>query len=127
MEGLGVYIYIYIPETCLSFVLGVEPSKRRAFPIKTRVMWVPGIYIYIAVFTTLLQPDLFAAKALCRPETITQHCLLPFERRHTSSVVSLSEDTWVISNVPTISQTIQPGRVGVEAEKLLKNMGWGFI
>ena len=34
-------IYIYIPGTCLSFVLGVEPSKRRPFPIKTRVIWVP--------------------------------------------------------------------------------------
>ena len=39
--------YIYIPGTCLSSILVVEPSKTRSFPIKTRVIWVPGIYIYI--------------------------------------------------------------------------------
>ena len=35
---------LYIPGTYLSFVLGIEPSKRRPFPIKTRVTWVPGMY-----------------------------------------------------------------------------------
>ena len=40
-------IYIYTPGTCLSSILGFEPSKRRPFPFKTRVIWVPGIYIYI--------------------------------------------------------------------------------
>ena len=44
-----IYIiyYIYTPGTCLSSILGFEPSKRRPFPFKTRVIWVPGIYIYI--------------------------------------------------------------------------------
>ena len=42
-----VCIYIYTPGTYLSFVFGVEPFKRRPFQIKTRVIWVPGIYIYI--------------------------------------------------------------------------------
>ena len=37
-------VYIYIPGTCLSSILGFEPSKRRPFPFKTRVIWVPGIY-----------------------------------------------------------------------------------
>jgi len=31
-----------IPRTCLSSILGLEPSKRRPFPIKIRVIWVPG-------------------------------------------------------------------------------------
>ena len=36
-----------IPGTCLEpSILVVEPSKTRSFPIKTRVIWVPGIYIY---------------------------------------------------------------------------------
>ena len=30
--------------SCLSSILGFEPSKRRPFPSKTRVIWVPGIY-----------------------------------------------------------------------------------
>ena len=37
---------LYIPGTCLSSILVVEPFKTRSFPIKTRVIWVPG-YIYI--------------------------------------------------------------------------------
>ena len=36
----------------MSFVLGVEPSKRRPFPIKTRVIWVPGIIRYIYKYIT---------------------------------------------------------------------------
>ncbi len=38
-----VYIYIY---TWNPFVLCFA-SKRRSFPIQTRDIWVPGIYIYI--------------------------------------------------------------------------------
>ena len=36
----------FVPGTCLSSILVVETSKTRSFPIKTRVIWVPGIYIY---------------------------------------------------------------------------------
>ena len=36
-----IYIYTWI---CLSFALGVEPSERRPFPMKTRVIWVRCIY-----------------------------------------------------------------------------------
>ena len=32
-----------LPGTCLSSILGLQPSKTRSFPIKTRVIWVPGI------------------------------------------------------------------------------------
>ena len=35
---------LYIPGTCLSSILVVEPFKTRSFPIKTRVIWVPGLY-----------------------------------------------------------------------------------
>ena len=37
----------YLPGTCLSSILGFEPSKRRPFPFKTTVIWVPGIYTVI--------------------------------------------------------------------------------
>ena len=49
VKSLRLYIYnhVYIPRTCLSSILVVEPFKRRPFPNKTRVIWVPGIYIYI--------------------------------------------------------------------------------
>ena len=43
----SIYIYIYIPGTCLSSILGFEPSKTRSFPIKTGVIWVPCAYMYI--------------------------------------------------------------------------------
>ena len=38
----------YIPGTSLSSILGLQPSKRRPFPFKTTVIWVPGIYGYIS-------------------------------------------------------------------------------
>ena len=41
-----IYIYIYIPGTCLSSILVVEPFKTMSFPIKTRVIWVAGMYIH---------------------------------------------------------------------------------
>ncbi len=31
----------------MTFIFAGQPSKRRPFPIKTRVIWVSGIYIYI--------------------------------------------------------------------------------
>ena len=45
-----VYTILNVPGTHLSLVLGVGPSKTGSFIIKTRVIWVPGIYI-INVFT----------------------------------------------------------------------------
>ena len=33
---------MYIPGTYLSSIFGLQPSKTRPFPIKTRVIWVPG-------------------------------------------------------------------------------------
>ena len=38
-------IYIYIPRTQLTSIFEGQPFKTRPFPIKTRVVWVPGIYI----------------------------------------------------------------------------------
>ena len=45
-----VYIYIYISQIpgtcliCLPSILGLQPCKRRPFPIHTGVIWVPGMY-----------------------------------------------------------------------------------
>ena len=38
-----IAINLYIPGTCLSYIPGFEPSKRRPFPFKTRVIWVPFV------------------------------------------------------------------------------------
>ena len=46
-----IYIYTYLPGTCLSSILGLQPPKRRPFPIKTGVIWVPGIHME-CIFTT---------------------------------------------------------------------------
>ena len=40
-----MFIY-YVPGTCLSSILGVEPSKTRPFSIKIRVMWVLGGHLF---------------------------------------------------------------------------------
>ena len=44
-------VYIYIPGTQLTSIFEGQPSKTRPFPIKTRAIWVPGIYIYIRIST----------------------------------------------------------------------------
>ena len=40
------HIYIYIPGTQMTSIFEGQPPKTRPFPIKTRVIWVPGIYTY---------------------------------------------------------------------------------
>ena len=42
-----MFIYIYIPGTCLSFILGVEPST---FPIK---QWPFGLHVHIQLIYAL--------------------------------------------------------------------------
>ena len=39
-------IYIYIPRTQLTSIFEDQPPKGRPFTIKTRVIWVPDIYIH---------------------------------------------------------------------------------
>ena len=51
--------WCYIPETSLSPVLGVQPSKTRSFPIKSGVIWVPGTYtvhIVLSITVTCIPP-----------------------------------------------------------------------
>ena len=48
---IHIYKYIYIPGTQMTSIFEGQPPKTRPFPIKTRVSWVPGIYIYIYLFT----------------------------------------------------------------------------
>ena len=42
---MAIYIYIYLAPVCPLFWC-LNTPKQRSFPIKTRVIWVPGIYIY---------------------------------------------------------------------------------
>ena len=44
---------IGIPGTCLSPILGLQPSKTKPFPIKTGVIWVPGQCISISHLKSL--------------------------------------------------------------------------
>ena len=37
-------IELYIPGTQMTSIFEGQPPKTRPFPIKTRVIWVPGIY-----------------------------------------------------------------------------------
>ena len=41
--------HIYMSRTQLTSIFEGQPSKTRPFPIKTRVIWVLGIYIYIHI------------------------------------------------------------------------------
>ena len=47
MEHGNNWMTIYIPGIHLSFVWGVGPSKTRPFIIKTRVIWVAGVFIHL--------------------------------------------------------------------------------
>ncbi len=38
-------VWVLVPGTCLSSILVVEPSKTRSLPVKTGVIWIPGIEI----------------------------------------------------------------------------------
>ena len=40
---VNIYIYIYLEPVNVLYILGLEPSKRRPFPFKTMVIWVPNI------------------------------------------------------------------------------------
>ena len=44
LEDSGIYIFVYIPRTSMTSIFEGQPSKRRRSIIKTRVIWVPGIY-----------------------------------------------------------------------------------
>ena len=43
--SLGLHRVIYIPGTQMTSIFEGQPPKTRPFPIKTRVIWVPGTYI----------------------------------------------------------------------------------
>ena len=40
---------MFIPGTCLSSIIGLDLSQTRSFPIKTRVIWVPGMTIILII------------------------------------------------------------------------------
>ncbi len=42
--SVGLKPSFCVPGTCLSPILGLQPSKTRSFPIKTGVIWVPGTH-----------------------------------------------------------------------------------
>ena len=60
MKLYNIYIYIYIPGTHLSFVLGVGPAKTRSFTIKS-VIWLPGMYCFYDDFTMI---DIFDIQSM---------------------------------------------------------------
>ena len=45
---------IYIPRAQITSIFEGQPSKTRPFPIKSRVIWVLGIYIYMPTFSCFL-------------------------------------------------------------------------
>ena len=54
-----IYIYIgffFAPGTCLSSISSLGPSKTRSFPIKARVIWVPGIIMPLCFIFQILRP-----------------------------------------------------------------------
>lgn len=61
------------PGACSSFVFGVEPSKRRPCSIKTRVIWVPGLYALWA----LLHGNHACWNMMIHPRSITLGVLCP--------------------------------------------------
>ena len=60
-----IYLHLVdlIPRTQLTSVFEGPPSKTRPFPIKTKVIWVLGIYICISVY---LHKTIINVSHLCR-------------------------------------------------------------
>ena len=60
-QNLCLYMFAsFVPGSCLSSILVVEPSKTRSFPIKTRVIWAPGM------------------NSVWMPKKLCEHPFLPF-------------------------------------------------
>ena len=51
--------------SCLSSILSLGPSKTRSFPIKTRVIWVPGIYYSVYLIWSDLNYPYDTILSLC--------------------------------------------------------------
>ena len=64
-----INLNLYVPGTFLSSILRLQPSKTRSFPIKTRVIWVPGIYIYIFAIGLLFCVDFQPLSPLLNPSS----------------------------------------------------------
>ena len=45
------WLLLYIPGTQETSVFEGQPPKTRPFPIKTRVIWVPGCYVFVVFFS----------------------------------------------------------------------------
>ena len=54
---LGSESGLYIPRTQLTSIFEGQPSKTRPFPIKTRVIWVLGIYMFLGKKTLMVACD----------------------------------------------------------------------
>ena len=54
-----------IPGTGLSSILSLGPSKTRSFPIKTVVIWVPGMYYTILIYVLVSMCFFFVCVCFC--------------------------------------------------------------
>lgn len=63
---INVYLYPYVHRNSLSFVVRVEPCKRRPFRIKTRI----NLFIYISILASLMIGFLLQQTPTCYNLTI---------------------------------------------------------
>ena len=97
-----IYVYLYTPGTCLSSILGLQPSKTRFFPIKTGVICVPGLYCFWCSTIFRSPQSLFTSLPLY---IMTGTCYLP-NRSNERHIVPGSE--------PEMTWTSWKGRKGHE-------------
>ena len=89
------YTYIFIPRTQPTSIFEGQPSKTRPFSIKTGVIWVLGIYIYlICVYMSYMCYKICNSTCICTvvsiivrsfatpdvtqfPESDLWHCAIP--------------------------------------------------
>ena len=74
-QGVSLCIYIYIPGTQMTSVFEGQPPKTRPFPIKTRVIWVPGIYTITQIDVSLSVYPFATSPSYRAPEKKTWWCL----------------------------------------------------
>ena len=71
------YMYRYIPRAPMTPIFEGQPPKTRPFPIKTRVIWVLGIYIDI-LKNTHSYTHTYTHYIFAKPRTIETSCVCFF-------------------------------------------------
>lgn len=99
-----LHVYIYIPGTCLSSNLEVELFKAKSFPMKARVIWVPGIYVYMFIYFYI-----YISLATGFPVLI-QGCIIDISTKRSKKLVKSKIQRWTNEMDQTREPAVESNR-----------------